>query len=169
MFPHKMIKVGVAPYLKRIYLIRKFAEDGLSKFAAFLHVYYREDWARALHTHPWEWSLSIVLRGEYIEERGFLFGRSGIHSRLRRVRWFNFLTRYSTHRIIAVKPGTITLFIHGRKRSEWGFIVNGIECGSMTFVPHAEYVKAHEGEKPKEGEAPADYSQFLKLFKGNKK
>lgn len=63
------------PYLLRIYLTRHdphvlgapVNERVLP--ALYLHYFFRGDTDRELHNHPWQWAVSWILTGGYIEER----------------------------------------------------------------------------------------------------
>jgi hypothetical protein len=115
-----------SPYLTRTVFRRLFGLRPL------LHFFHRPDSDRHLHNHPWRWSLSIILRGSYTEER---LGREGT----RRVRWFNFITDRDYHRIQELHGEVWTLFITGRRTQGWGFLVDG------QFVPWREYIDARHG------------------------
>src|SRR5437868_2995851 len=53
-----------APKIHRHYLV------GTRKtFGVFLHHFVGSDSPTEFHDHPWSWSLSLVLRGGYSEER----------------------------------------------------------------------------------------------------
>ena len=74
------------------------------------------------HDHPVSF-LSIVLRGGYVEHRYRRSGNGGawwiveVHP----VRWFNLIRSRDVHRIVEVRPGTVTLAIAGPTTREWGF------------------------------------------------
>jgi len=94
-----------------------------------LHIIHRADSDRHLHDHPWN-ARSIILRGWYIEQRndGFRVRKAGDTHTLRYGEY---------HRIQSVSQHTppVTLFITGRYRGTWGFLVDGEK------VPHREYLK----------------------------
>lgn len=79
-----------------------------------------------MHNHPVTF-LSLILRGGYdelregSEDHGPFWGTwpaNKIHSR----RWGNFIrARFDVHRIVSVKPGTMTLVFYGPKRCDWSF------------------------------------------------
>jgi hypothetical protein len=125
--PCKIIKDGASPYLERYYIGTLFG------VRTYLHRFVACDPDRGLHDHPWRWAMSIVLAGYYFEMTRY-------YVVTRPVRWFNFLTGESFHRVILpVKPidktqfynsqvnsyrqHCWTLFIHHAERSKgWGFL-----------------------------------------------
>jgi hypothetical protein len=95
-------------------------------FSVRIHHILRADKGRHLHDHPWN-ARTIILRGAYREVRlnGSQFTRvCGDTARL------NF---GEYHKIQWVSGGVCTLFITGRYKGVWGFLVKGKK------VPHYEY------------------------------
>jgi hypothetical protein len=97
-----------------------------------LHHIIREDNSRHPHDHPFDFR-SIVIRGWY--EEMDLFGN--LHTRVEgnththRAEYF--------HTITAVPPwGVWTIFIMGRWRNKWGFIVNSRKVYWKDYVVAAE-------------------------------
>lgn len=83
-----------------------------------IHHIQRPDSDRNLHDHPWN-ARTIILKGYYDEERqnGCILRKAGDTARL------NF---GEYHRIFTVSPGGVwTLFITGKYRGTWGFLVDG--------------------------------------------
>lgn len=112
---HQSIRPNGQPYIERYYLGR----------LGFLHEYLGEDGDRYLHNHPWRWSMGIPLVGGYTEERLLhLCPFQGPRIRIRNIFTFrpNLIMSTDFHRIAVVKPGTWTLFIHGKRLGGWGFI-----------------------------------------------
>jgi hypothetical protein len=90
--------------------------------AICLHWLKKPDPEPYLHDHPVSF-LSIVLRGGYTEIRG-RYNRYGKRFlRFNHIRWWNFIraSRNDVHRIIEVKPRTLTFCLMGPKTREWGF------------------------------------------------
>jgi hypothetical protein len=65
------------------------------------------------HRHPWN-TYSYMIRGGYLEEVNgkYRFHETGTVARLRH-------TDY--HRVVQVRPGTVTAFMHGWRRGPWLF------------------------------------------------
>lgn len=82
-------------------------------FAIDLHWMHGPDPEPWQHDHPVTF-LSIILRGGYDEYRSLACYRR---------RWFNYIraSLADPHRIVAVRPHTLTLALMGPKRREWGF------------------------------------------------
>ena len=114
-------------YMHRWYLIPKNRWLNV-----YLHRFQEPDPGRDLHDHPW-WSLSIVLKGRYVER----FSMDGeTHTRtVGGLTGFLRLRRPTTRHAIAwVSPGGCwTLFITGPKVREWGFHTTG------GWVHHSTY------------------------------
>lgn len=114
-----------------------------------IHHICRADQDRDLHDHPWN-ARTIILRGWYREERFFstLTGRDWQHINHHLIRDGSTLftlgrTRGYTgrllfgqyHRISEVSDGGVwTLFITGRKRGTWGFLVDGKKVPWRTYL-----------------------------------
>ena len=93
-----------------------------------IHYIRRPDQDRALHDHPWN-ARTIILAGNYVEERidGSMVCRAAGDT--------NRLNYGEFHRIAYVHPqGCWTLFITGKYRGTWGFLVNGMK------VPYRRYL-----------------------------
>lgn len=124
----KTIHFGSTPYLDRLHLVHT------PLGGVMLHWFYGPDPQNHRHDHPVDF-LSIVLRGNYIEERpvpgGFGLVLDGY------IRWFNLMRSTGIHRIVWVKPGTITLVFYGPNRRKWGFHTRD------GWVHWQDYVKRH--------------------------
>lgn len=118
------------PYMLRWYLIPRNRW-----FNVYLHKIVRDDDDRALHDHPW-WSVSLLLRGKYIEVTpaglGVMYRHYGLGS---------VIIRRPTHRhrleLPEGKPAW-TLFFTGPKVRTWGFW-----C-PRGFVPWHEFVNQND-------------------------
>lgn len=90
------------------------------------------------HDHPWSWSFSIILSGNYVEER---VGTDRVKERIRRGPLnINFISRDTFHRIAELSPkGAWTLYFRGKKVKKDGFLVQK-EDGSW------HHVYAHESD-----------------------
>lgn len=114
-----------------------------------IHHICRADQDRDLHDHPWN-ARTIVLRGWYREERPFeqtttreIRSHDGINLmyggiRLnfdREVGYTGRLLFGQYHRISEVSEGGVwTLFITGRKRGTWGFMVDDKKVPWRTYL-----------------------------------
>lgn len=87
-------------------------------FSIRVHHILRRDEGRHLHDHPWN-ARTVILRGGYIENRGDV-----MHARL--AGETATLQHNEFHEITHVTPGGVwTMFIMGRYRGRWGFLVDG--------------------------------------------
>ena len=98
-------------YITRLHIFKTLLN------AVCLHWINKPDREPCLHDHPVTF-FSIILRGGYTEERIV----NGVYSQ-RTHRWFNFIraSPLDQHRIIHVRPNTLTLVFMGPKKREWGF------------------------------------------------
>jgi hypothetical protein len=110
----------------RPYLTRRFLSPYAGRFgrwlrkrlpSAFLHCLHMSDAPkRGLHSHPWPWAVSVILRGGYIEirEDGWRYFRPGD---------INVIRGDAFHRIELADENepTWTLFIVGPRHGGWGF------------------------------------------------
>lgn len=127
--PCRIISDGDKPYLERYYLCTLFG------IRFYLHRFVASDPDRGLHSHPWRWAFSIILSGWYWEHT---------HYGIDRVRWLNFLTGDSFHRVILPRRYPLsnmpdaelcqcwTIFFHKAKREKsWGFLRNKGQLGTI--------------------------------------
>lgn len=155
--PCRIISDDGRPYLERYYL------GTLLGVRFYIHRFVGSDPARGLHDHPWPWAGSLVLSGWYWEEaRGTeqhaitqvlaqLHGTTGIVRR--KVRWFNWLTGDSFHRVVLpTRPVRLlrdgkyieqldepcwTLFFHRAAYTKpWGFLRPVTGDTAVMWVPH---------------------------------
>lgn len=111
-------------YMGRWWLFNPYPASGEERRYQFpisirIHHIQRADSDRNLHDHPWN-ARTVIIKGGYVEERecGEVFCRpAGATARLR-------FGEY--HRITQVLPdGAWTIFITGKYRGTWGFLVDG--------------------------------------------
>lgn len=145
---------GSQVYMRRYWLFNPYPADSSGKRAWWqfpisirLHQIMREDDDGALHDHPWN-ARTFILRGWYHEARrepshkDVLLGdadpRSWIERHCLRGAGDAARLRFGEyHRITEVSEGGVwTLFVTGRYRGTWGFLVNGKK------VPWREYLLA---------------------------
>lgn len=120
-------------YMERYWLFNPYPVSGGKRhfdwlpLAIRIHKIVKEDNDRHLHDHPWN-ARTFILNGWYNEERlnGFNRRKRGDTSRL------NF---GEYHRITEVcEDGVYTLFVTGKYRGTWGFLVDGAK------VKYREYL-----------------------------
>lgn len=136
--PSRTITTNGSPYLTRWYLWPEGPRDVDNEgsdlpFAMFLHKFHRGDADRDQHNHPWDLSVAIVLAGGYVEERGG-------ERRVVRPGTINVIRGDDFHRVDLLDPirGSWSLFVAGRKTSNWGFR----DKGTGTFIPQKDYLAA---------------------------
>lgn len=129
--PVKIICEEGRPYLERYFVFALFG------IRIYLHRFVGSDPDRGLHDHPWRWALSLVLLGWYWEA-------TRQYAQMRKVRWWNFLTGDTFHRVILIADGppavctpkeVWTLFIvPARDVKPWGFLRLKDQVGEV-FTP----------------------------------
>jgi hypothetical protein len=101
----------------------------------FLHHILREDWARDVHDHPWDF-VSIRLLGTYDEHlyRESLTGLP-VRDEVQTSRRVTFRRATQLHRIARLNRdrGVWTLILRGRRQRQWGFQTDD------GWVPEYEY------------------------------
>jgi len=144
-------RMGESPYLSRYYLVgrtRAEEEDPRESprrtargvllpardHGCYLHHFHRGDDELELHSHPWAWSLSLILAGGYIEERRF-----GAHVVRRTMRpWrLNYIGANDFHRVELLEHDCWTLFLTGPKIAGWGFWNKDTE----RFLPWRQFIR----------------------------
>lgn len=121
-------------YMERYWLFNPYPAESSGRRNWFpisirLHHILREDDDRHLHDHPWN-ARTIILRGGYDEDRPRhpCDWRDGGQAYWRRAGDTAPLRFGEYHRITAVSKGGVwTLFITGRYRGTWGFLVDGVK------------------------------------------
>lgn len=120
-------------YMERYWLFNPYPSSGsLRRFnwcpiSIRIHKIMKVDDDLHLHDHPWN-ARTFILKGWYREERpdGFKHRKKGDTSRL------NF---GEYHRITEVcESGVYTLFITGKYRGTWGFLVDGIKIKYREYL-----------------------------------
>jgi hypothetical protein len=127
-------------------------------FRVFLHFIKTEDKDQDPHDHPWNFR-SLVLRGGYTEMvyenpwRGLLVNAhfpgenpvlGDVSVAIRKPRSFHLMPTRSAHRILSVKPNTITLVFAGKRTRSWGFF-----SADFGFMDWREYmVKYPQKQSP---------------------
>src|ERR1700739_400451 len=119
--PTTLIYDNGRPYLERSYL------GQFNGCTYYIHRFVGSDPDRAKHSHPFKWMLSILLSGWYWEDNSY---------GMKMVKWFNFLTGESFHRVILPDENkdVWTIFIHtSEKVKPWGFMRQDSDLMNVTF------------------------------------
>jgi hypothetical protein len=113
--PCRLIQLDSGPYLERYYV------GTLLGVTFYLHRFVSSDSERHIHNHPWKYGGSLILTGSYLEERLVdicpAVGGSGCMTRKVRRRFINIVNGNTFHRICDTKPGTWSLFFHGKRQT----------------------------------------------------
>jgi len=118
--PTKTLYGNSGPYLTKV----KLLDLGKKLVRVYLHRFHRSDEDRELHSHPWTWSIAIVLRGGYAETRRDLVDQIlGLSRTVVRRPGSVFLIRHDTyHRVELLGRESWSLFIAGPERHPWFFM-----------------------------------------------
>lgn len=97
-------------------------ENGMSRrWGLYLHRFHRSDDSARMHSHPWRWAVSLVLKNGYVEYR--VEGKRGkVVRREVRPGQFNFLRGTTFHRVELDRGEAWTLFLVGPGIQSWGFL-----------------------------------------------
>lgn len=131
--PDEVIHRNGNPMFERWWLLRTPSSTESKAGNIYLHRWLRSD-AEDPHDHPW-WNETTVLSGRLVEEL-FCPARIRLMKGMRRELTPGMSAMRAAeeiHRVVEVEPGTITLFVTGRKAREWGFWLEG------RFIPWREY------------------------------
>jgi hypothetical protein len=101
-------------------------------FRLFVHRFSQPDQDRNLHNHPWEFFVSLIIKGGYSEVKSSDSHTVWLNNY--RAPSFNFVSKHEYHKIVYVKPGTITVVFSWGKGRKWGFLSNG------RHIPWKEYL-----------------------------
>lgn len=154
---------GQELYMARYWLLNPYDRETQQvkhrwlPWSARLHFIHRADQDPHLHDHPWN-ARTIILRGGYEEQR-LLTGEDAkeVYGHVRVPEWIKRtsgetppqICEYKTrlpgdtaplkhgefHKIESVEPGgAITLFITGKYRGPWGFLVDGVKVGWRKYL-----------------------------------
>lgn len=153
-------------YMERFWLFNAYPDTGQSgadrrggfPLSMRLHHIVLPDQDRDLHDHPWN-ARTVILRGWYDEVRMERPYRSvwdfiQVPVRYRRAAGRTSTLKYGEyHCISALSDGGVwTLFITGRYRGGWGFLVNGVK------VPWRRYLGLPDKEAAPVGQALKDHN-----------
>ena len=115
-------------------------------FWIYVHFIYREDLDPVMHDHPWNF-WRMVLRGGYIEN--YVTDPASRISHPQMIlpfRPLRFPVNHA-HRIVMVKPRTVSLVLVGRRLRDWGFWGPGEFYPPRTWVDYRDAL----GLRPTEG------------------
>lgn len=137
---------GQGDYMRRFWLFNPYPANSSGNSNWFpisirLHHIRRPDQDHDLHDHPWN-AHTFILRGSYVEVRPPDIDEQHVRvwingpSRHHRVAGDTVALKFGEyHRIVEVSDGGVwTLFVTGKYRGTWGFLVNG------TKVPWRQYL-----------------------------
>ena len=117
------------PYLWRGYLAEKARAGGMG---AFLHRFVSSDEIE-YHCHPWTWAYTFILSGSYREDRvsallidfdasvATLDGSTRVQT-IVKAGDANIIMAHTFHRVELLTPEVFSLFIHGPRAQDWGFV-----------------------------------------------
>lgn len=125
-------------YLTRYYVFRKPVWWLPS---LYIHKFQRSDPDPELHNHPFDYSLSLILKGSYHEE--YLDKDNCIKERIVKAGMFNYITSSKFHRIDLKNGDVWTLFLSGRKTKPWGFL----DKDTREYADHTTHVTRKEIHK----------------------
>src|SRR3972149_5060141 len=120
LFPKRIItdRTGKYPYLIRWYIIgRRYAK---LPFQVLLHKFCQSDDATELHSHPWKWSIAIIIKGGYVEERRERNTKM-VSSRVFKPISFNVIKQNDYHRVELLGKVSWSIFIAGPRTDTWYF------------------------------------------------
>jgi hypothetical protein len=117
--PHERIDRDGKPYLERYFVAGWSPMNRRSGPAVFLHRFVASDAAQSVHSHPWGWSLSLILVGGYTEERCLPNG--SLTTQTYRPGDVNVLESDDKHRIDLLNGECWTLFLAGNFEKAWRF------------------------------------------------
>jgi len=113
------IRRNGAAYLDRYYAAGWSPVSTQSGPAIFLHHFVASDALASVHSHPWDWSASVILVGGYREQRCMVDGTQA--TREYRPGDVNVLLADDKHRIDLLGDDCWTLFLAGNYAKNWRF------------------------------------------------
>lgn len=138
---------GSEVYMYRYWLFNPYPLHSSGKKNWFpisirLHHIMRKDHDRDMHDHPWN-ARTFILRGSYTEVRPYIqvFDSDGVvqysdDKLYERHAGQTATLKYGEyHRILQVSDGGVwTMFITGKYRGTWGFLVNGVKVRYRKYL-----------------------------------
>lgn len=126
-------------YMHRYYLVFKEKQNAFENVKPwpniFIHRLLRSDEDKDHHDHPW-WYCTIILKGGYYEWTPFVGTDGKQYAEV--CNWRgpgSIIWRRATalHRLEMYEP-TTTLFIHGWRKREWGFLTKNGWIDRITYI-----------------------------------
>jgi len=154
-----VINPGGTPYLHRYYIFRRrWIKDRCKNLllvsdvanwvsnhlpSCYLHHFHRGDLDKALHNHPWSFSLSIILTSGYTELR-WDRSKGRVVTRLVRPGDINIIRADDYHKVDLVdkENGCWTLFFSGPRIQNWSFWDPQHPLSAP--IPWEDYVDGHQ-------------------------
>lgn len=138
-YTHIMHPKGV--YMERYWLFNPYQPESSGKHNRFpisirIHHICLPDDARDLHDHPWN-ARTIILKGGYIEQRLVNGNEVVCFERLPGDTAKIKFGEYHTIEALA-DGGAWTVFITGKYRGTWGFLVNGAKVQWRKYTGYGE-------------------------------
>jgi hypothetical protein len=109
---------GGRPYLERYFVGGWHPARRRPGPAVFLHHFVDSDASDEIHSHPWRWSMSVILAGGYIEHR---WTAAGMIARSFRAGEVNVLEAADKHRIELLGGDCWSIFLAGEYQQPWRF------------------------------------------------
>jgi len=126
-------------YMHRYYLLFKEKQNAFDSVRPypniFIHKILLSDEDRDVHDHPWNY-ITIILKGGYWEWQPVIVDGNQIGEyRVWRGPCSIIWRRASSFHRLEMPEPTWTLFLHGWRKKEWGFLTN------KGFVESSEYIR----------------------------
>jgi hypothetical protein len=123
--PSQRIPLNGPPYLTRYFLSGWNPVTKGPGPSVYLHHFVASDPADQVHSHPWDWALSVILVGGYVEHR--CQGDASLETRTFRPGDINTLRANDRHRIELLGPECWSLFLVGAFEKPWDFVASCAE------------------------------------------
>lgn len=169
-------------YMDRFWLFNAYpdtGESGADRHGFFpisirIHHIVLPDQDRHLHDHPWN-ARTVILRGWYTERRREETEEKDGHDRIvdalyRRIPGDTAALKFGEYHCITElsRAGAWTLFISGRHRGTWGFLVNGVKVPWRKYLGIPEKEQKHcNTHRPVLAEVAIIYGTFIALVLWN--
>ncbi len=132
-------------------------------FALYIHRIYKADEDEHMHSHPWQFFISYVLSGGYVENTN-LIGKEYLVKTAGSIggRWW-----HEYHRLpYIIEPTTTCVFVVGNE--PWGYHVDSVNAGYQ-HIDHVLYRRLKHAGLLATYEHGFDYEPMLKEIEANVK